>query len=166
MARRDAVWSYEALLAELSVPFGLEISAESTPELWKLVTTSLATTDQMRVAPKAFYNRTRPFVYFKEKAFLEDDAQFSGEGSYPSGHTMRSWTAALILSEVNPAAAEAIYARAWECGISRVISGAHWQSDVDVTRLAASIGYSRLQTNEKFRAQMELARNEFIRLTQ
>ena len=163
MARRDAVWSYEALLKELSVPFGREISAEATPELWKLITTSLATTDQMRVAPKAFYHRTRPFVYFKEKAFLEDDAQFSGEGSYPSGHTMRSWTAALILAEVNPSAAEAIYARAWECGISRVISGAHWQSDVDVTRLAASIGYSRLQTSAAFRAQMALAQAEFRR---
>ena len=164
MARRDAVWSYEALLNELSVPFGIEISAEVTPELWKLVTTSLATTDQMRVAPKAYYHRTRPFVYFKDKAFLEDDSQFSGEGSYPSGHTMRSWTAALILAEVNPAAADAIYTRAWECGISRVISGAHWQSDVDVTRLAASIGYARLQTSGAFRAQMALAQDEFRRL--
>ena len=164
MARRDAVWSYEALLTELSVPFGFKISAEDTPELWKLVTTSLATTDQMRVAPKAYYHRTRPFVYFKEKAFLDDDAQFSGEGSYPSGHTMRSWTAALVLAEINPAAADAIFSRAWECGISRVISGAHWQSDVDVTRLAASIGYSRLQTSAAFRAQMALAQDEFRRL--
>ena len=164
MARRDAVWSYEALLNELSVPFGVEISAEGTPELWKLVTTSLATTDQMRVAPKAYYHRTRPFVYFKDKAFLEDDSQFSGEGSYPSGHTMRSWTAALILAEVNPAAAETIYSRAWECGISRVISGAHWQSDVDVTRLAASIGYARLQTSPAFRVQMALAQDEFRRI--
>jgi D-alanyl-D-alanine dipeptidase len=166
MARRDAVWSYEALLGELSVPFGLAISEAATPQLWKLLVTSLATTDQMRVAPKAYYHRTRPFVYFKEKAFLEDDAQFSGEGSYPSGHTMRSWTAALILAEVNPAAADAVYSRAWECGISRVISGAHWQSDVDVTRLAASIGYSRLQTSAAFRAQMALAQDEFRRLTE
>ncbi|MBQ9475813.1 MAG: phosphatase PAP2 family protein [Bacteroidales bacterium] len=164
MARRDAVWSYEALLAELSLPFGMEISAEGTPELWKLLTVAMATTDQMRVAPKAYYHRTRPFVYFRETAFLEEDARFSDEGSYPSGHTMRSWTAALILSEVNPAAAEGIYARAWECGISRVISGAHWQSDVDVTRLAASIGYSRLQTSEAFRAQMALAQDEYRRL--
>ena len=130
MARRDAVWSYEALLAELSVPFGLAITEKGTPEIWKLVVTSLATTDQMRVAPKAYYHRTRPFVYFKEKAYLEDDAQFSGEGSYPSGHTMRSWTAALILAEINPTAADAVFARAWQCGESRVISGAHWQSDV------------------------------------
>ena len=130
MVRRDAVWSYEALMTELSIPFGLEITAESTPEIWKLVTTSLATTDQM----------------------------------HPSGHTMRSWTAALILAEVNPVAAEAIYSRAWECGISRVISGAHWQSDVDVTRLAASIGYSRLQTSPAFRVQMALAQDEFRRI--
>ena len=166
MARRDAVWSYEALLAELSVPFGLTLSETGTPEIWKIVVNSLATTDQMRVAPKAYYNRTRPFVYFKEKAFLEDDAQFSGEGSYPSGHTMRSWTAALVLAEINPAAADAIFSRAWECGISRVISGAHWQSDVDATRLGASIGYSCLQTSGVFRAQMEKAQEEFRRLTQ
>jgi D-alanyl-D-alanine dipeptidase len=166
MARRDAVWSYEALLAELSVPFGLTLSETGTPDIWKVVVNSLATTDQMRVAPKAYYNRTRPFVYFKEKAFLEDDAQFSGEGSYPSGHTMRSWTAALVLAEINPAAADAIFARAWECGISRVISGAHWQSDVDATRLGASIGYSCLQTSGVFRAQMEKAQEEFRRLAQ
>ena len=164
MARRDAVWSYEALLTELSVPFGKAISQSATPEIWKLLVTSLSTTDQMRVAPKAYYHRTRPFVYFKEDAFTEDDAQFSGEGSYPSGHTMRSWTAALILAVINPAAAASIYTRAWECGVSRVISGAHWQSDVDVTRLAASIGYSRLQTSPAFRAQMALAREEFSRL--
>ena len=164
MARRDGVWSYEALLTELSIPFGLPICEAGTPEIWKLLVNSLATTDQMRVAPKAYYHRTRPFVYFNEKAFLEDDAQFSGEGSYPSGHTMRSWTAALILAEINPAAAEAIFTRAWQCGESRVISGAHWQSDVDVTRLAASIGFSRLQTSDAFCAQMENAKGEFRRL--
>ena len=31
MARRDAVWSYEALLTELSVPFGTAISETATP---------------------------------------------------------------------------------------------------------------------------------------
>ena len=165
MARRDGVWTFQALFTELSVPFGLSISERETPEIWKLLVTSLTTTDQMRVAPKAYYHRTRPFVYFKEKAFLEDDAQFSGEGSYPSGHTMRSWTAALLLSEINPAAAEAIFSRAWQCGESRVISGAHWQSDVDITRQAAGIGYARLQTSAAFRAQMERAQDEFRRLS-
>ena len=46
-----------------------------------------------------------------------------------------------------------------------MIAGAHWQSDVDVSRVAASIAYSRLQTSPAFRAQMAQAQEEFRRLT-
>jgi acid phosphatase (class A) len=164
MAKRDAVWSYEALLAEMSVPFGLEISEKGTPEIWKLLTNSLATTDQMRVAPKAYYNRTRPFVYFHEEPFMESDKEFANEGSYPSGHTMRCWTAALLLSEINPEASAAIFSRAWLYCENRVITGAHWQSDIDATRSGASIGYARLQTSSEFQKQMAKAQKEFKRL--
>lgn len=163
-AKRDAVWSYEALLAELSVPFGLEISEKGSPEIWKLITNSLATVDQMRVAPKAYYNRTRPFVYFHEEPFMESDKEFANEGSYPSGHTMRSWTAALILSEINPEASSAIFSRAWLYCENRVITGAHWQSDIDATRAGASIGYARLQTSQEFQKQMAKAQKEFKKL--
>ena len=50
-------------------------------------------------------------------------------------------------------------------GENRVIDGAHWQSDVDMTRLAAAIGYSRLQTLPAFRAQMDIAKSEFAALS-
>ena len=50
-------------------------------------------------------------------------------------------------------------------GESRVIVGAHWQSDIDATRVAASIGYSRLQTSPAFRAQMARAQAEFRQKT-
>ena len=46
-------------------------------------------------------------------------------------------------------------------GESRVIVGAHWQSDVDAGRLAAAAAYSRMHTNERFLEQMRLARLEF-----
>lgn len=164
MARRDAVWSYEALLAEMSVPFGLEISEEDTPEIWKLITNSLATVDQMRVAPKAYYHRTRPFVYFHEEPFMESDKEFYNEGSYPSGHTMRCWATALLLSEINPEASGAIFSRAWLYCENRVITGAHWQSDIDATRSGASIGYARLQTSSDFQKQMAKAQKEFKKL--
>ena len=165
MAKRDAVWSYEALLNELAVPFGLALSKEATPAIWTVLVNSLATTDQMRVAPKAYYHRRRPFEVFNEKMLTGEEAELSGEGSYPSGHTMRGWTAALLLAEINPAAADALYARAWDYGVSRVIAGAHWQSDVDVTRVAASIGFSRLQTSARFQTEMASAQEEFRRLT-
>ena len=54
-----------------------------------------------------------------------------------------------------------IFSRAWQYGESRVISGAHWQSDVDMTRFAAAIAYSSLQTKPAFRSQMERAKKEF-----
>ena len=165
MARRDAVWTYEALLGELAGPFGLALSKETTPAIWTVLVNSLATTDQMRVAPKAFYHRRRPFEVFNEKMLTGEEAALSGEGSYPSGHTMRGWTAALLLAQINPAAADGLYARAWKYGESRVIAGAHWQSDVDVTRVAASIGFSRLQTSDRFQAEMARAQEEFRRLT-
>lgn len=165
IARRDAVWSYEALFAEFNVPFGLTISKEDTPEIWKLLETSLVTTDQMRVAPKAYYHRMRPYIRFHEHILTyeaeEDEVELGKEGSYPSGHTMRGWTTALLLAEINPANADTIYARGWMYGESRVIVGAHWQSDIDVTRLAASIGYSALQTCPAFREQMHKAQYEF-----
>jgi D-alanyl-D-alanine dipeptidase len=165
IAKRDAVWSYEALLGEFSVPFGLNVSRETTPAIWKLLENSLSTTDQMRVAPKAFYHRRRPFEVFNEAMLTGEEAELSGEGSYPSGHTMRGWTVALLLAEINPAAADTLFARAWMYGESRVIAGAHWQSDVDATRVAAGIGYSCLQTSARFRAEMEAAQEEFRRLT-
>ncbi len=165
IAKRDAVWSYEALLAEFDVPFGLHISPENTPEIWKLMVTSMTTTDAMRVAPKAFYHRQRPFERYQDKMLTDEEAELAGEGSYPSGHTMRGWTAALLLAEVNPAAADTIFARGWMYGESRVIVGAHWQSDVDASRVAASIGVCALHGSPEFREQMAKAQEEYLEKT-
>ena len=166
IARRDAVWTYEALLAEFNIPFGLTISKTETPEIWKLLETSLATTDQMRVAPKAYYHRLRPFEMYEEHLLsTETEAELSGEGSYPSGHTMRGWLTALLLAEINPARADTLFARGWMYSESRVIEGAHWQSDIDATRVGASIGYAALHTSPEFLAQLEKAKNEFRWLT-
>lgn len=161
----DAVWTMEALFTAFEEAFGLAVTMEDTPEIWRLVETGTCTTDPMRFPPKEHYARKRPFVYFNEPPLSPEDAQWATEGSYPSGHTIRSWCAALLLAEVNPARADKIYKRAWEYGDNRVIAGAHWQSDIDVTRVAASIGYSRLQTSPAFRAQMERAKAEFAAKT-
>ena len=169
MARRDAVWGYEPLLEIFSEPFGMHISKAETPEIWDLMVTSLTTTDQMRVAPKKFFMRKRPFVRFKEHILTygaeEDEEELGREGSYPSGHTARSWAAAMLLAEINPAKANDIFARAWAYGESRVIVGAHWQSDVDASRVAASIGFSQLHNSPVFCEQMAKAKAEFNRLS-
>ena len=165
LARHDSVWSYATVADAFSKPFGTEISPTNTPSTWKLLEDSLSTTDQMRVAPKAFYHRRRPFAYFNEEPLCpKEDGVWRDEGSYPSGHTMRSMVAALILAEINPAKADEIIVRAMQYGESRVIAGAHWQSDVDMTRIAAAIAYSRLHTLPAFLSQLELAKKEFAAL--
>ena len=88
MARGDAVWTYEALIGQLSPAFGMVLTKETTPQIWRLLENSLRTIDPIRVAPKAYYHRIRPFEYFKEPTSTGEDAELSGEGSYPSGHTI------------------------------------------------------------------------------
>ena len=164
MAIRDAIWSMDTTLVILGEPFGMKVSKADTPAIYEVLTRGITTIENIRFRPKAHYFRVRPFAYFKEPSiFPQDDEWLATEGSYPSGHTIRAWACALLMAEINPACAEAVYARAWASGESRVISGCHWQSDVDASRPVASIGYAHLQTSAEFRAQMQKAQEEFRR---
>lgn len=167
MARRDGIWNpIDTLFSSFNEALGMTISKENTPAIWRLLTRSLVTTDQMRVAPKAFYHRPRPYVRFHEHILTydkeEDEVELGKEGSYPSGHTSRGWSTALLLSEMCPERAEQILKRGWDYGESRVIVGAHWQTDVDASRMGASIGYGALQSNPTFREDMKAARKEYL----
>ena len=165
VAERDAIWNLDTLAAIFSVPFGKKIDKDETPEIYKAFVRGVSTIELIRIRPKAHFMRKRPFDRFQEHMYTtREEDELRGEGSYPSGHTIRGWAAALILAEINPAAANDLYARGWEYGESRVIVGAHWQSDVDASRPAASIGYSLLQTSPAYREQMDKARMEFAAL--
>ena len=166
IALRDTVWSYDALFAEFNVPFGLTISKEGTPEIYKLLVNSLSTIDQTCRRPKAYYMRKRPFVRFNEHMLSTwEEKDLYNEGSYPSGHTLRGFACALLLSEVNPANADTILRRGYIYGESRVIVGAHWQSDVDASLISAPIGLVRLHTSQEFLKQLTKAQDEFAKLT-
>lgn len=162
IAIRDAVYGLDCIIREFSEPFGLKISKEETPEIYKVLREGTATCDSICTLPKRYYMRKRPFMRFKEHTLTPDDEPaLSRNGSYPSGHTLLGWSSALLLSEINPDRADTILARGLMYGESRVIVGAHWQSDVDAARLAASAAYARLHTSERFLEQMRRARQEF-----
>lgn len=167
IAIRDAVWNIDSTLAEYFVPFGLELSMEKTPELYTFMVRSIKTCDQMGTRAKWFYRRKRPFMRMNEHMLTRNEEEgLINNGSYPSGHTIRGWSAALLLAELNPAAADTILARGMMYGDSRVIVGAHWQSDVDAGRLAGSVAVLTLHTCPEFMEELEKARAEFQRLTQ
>lgn len=170
IARRQATWTLETMYNEFSEPYGMEISSANTPQLCKLLDKALQTADKICDGIKSHYNRRRPFDRLNEKLLTDGNEESANSlkqnGSYPSGHTNRSWVCALILAEINPNNAEAIYVCGLTYGESRVIVGAHWQSDVDAGRIAGSIAYSRLHTSQAFREQLENAKNEFLEKTQ
>jgi acid phosphatase (class A) len=166
IAKRDAVYGLNTIIQEFSTPFGLEISRERTPHIYTLLEKSLATCDSVCKLPKEYYMRKRPYVYFNEPTLVPDQEEsHKMNGSYPSGHTILGWSAALLLMEINPEAQDTLLARGYMFGESRVIAGYHWQSDVDAGRLAASAAYAKLHTNRHFLKQMKSARKEFLKLT-
>ena len=90
VAKLDAVWDLDTLRTIYSVPFGMEISPEKTPEIYRAFVNGVSTIEQIRFRPKAHYFRMRPYARFKEESiFPQDDAWLATEGSYPSGHTIR-----------------------------------------------------------------------------
>ena len=162
LAIADAEWNDHAkLFLQWKDAFGLEVNETNTPEIWKLMETSLATTDPMRKETKAFYHRQRPFERFDDPMPSHEEDDLRGEGSYPSGHSLRGWTISLLLAQIAPQRAAEIFSRGWDYCNSRVIVGAHWQSDVDASRTAASIGFCALQGSEEFIAQMKKAQQEY-----
>lgn len=165
IAKRDAVYGLNTIIKEFSEPFGLQISEKGTPCIYSLLRDALATCDSVCTLPKIYYMRKRPFAYFNEPTLVpEQEASHIGNGSYPSGHTILGWSAALLLMEINPEAQDTLLARGYMYGESRIIAGYHWASDIEAGRLAASAAYAKLHTDKRFLKQMRKARKEFIRL--
>ena len=143
----------------------MTISEEATPAIFKLVSRVIPTFRLAVVKPKETYYRLRPYERFNEQTAIPwDEERERNTGSYPSGHTIRGWGLALVLSELNPERQDSLLKLGYEWGQSRVIAGYHWQSDVDASRLMAAGVFARLHTSPAFLADMADAREELQRL--
>ena len=163
-AQNDAVYSMQTAIDAYSPLFGLEITKEGTPEIYSILQDVCASCDSIYSDAKAVFNRQRPYAYYDEGTLVpEKEEKHRNEGSYPSGHTVFFWASALLLSDINQTneAMEALLARGYEFGQSRVIAGYHWQSDVDAGRMAGSVLYQLIRNHERFIGQLEKARAEF-----
>lgn len=165
-AAADARVNGDGVPNAFSGAFGVRISKEETPEIYKLVINMREDAGDLATrAAKNHYMRVRPFAYYHEMTCNpEQQQELSTNGSYPSGHTSIGWATALVLAEVNPDRQDSILKRGYEMGQSRVICGYHFQSDVDTARLVASAVVARLHANDNFMKQLGKAKKEFAKL--
>lgn len=165
-AIRDVVSEVADMAVVFSEVFGMEISAEKTPAIFKVLDRGVNTIRLSASKPKNTYLRKRPYVYFNEPTLIpSDEDNLRKTGSYPSGHTIRGWGMALLLCEINPAAQNELFKLGYEWGQSRVIAGYHWQSDVDASRMLAAACYARLHSCKEFLDDMKNAKKEFEKLS-
>lgn len=161
MAFDDNNLKFPVAASIFSCAMGLPISQEATPHINMLLRRTLIDAGLSTYKSKNHYQRTRPFATFKEATCApKEDAALAKDGAYPSGHAALGWAWALVLSEVSPERADAILQRGHAFGQSRVICGAHWQSDVNGGRLVGSAAVAKLHANATFAAQMAAAKTE------
>lgn len=165
-AIREVVSEVADMAVLFSEAFGMEISAEKTPAIYKVINRGVPTIRLSAAKPKNTYLRKRPYVYFNEPTLIpSEEDHLRKTGSYPSGHTVRGWGMALLLSEINPAAQDELFKLGYEWGQSRVIAGYHWQSDVDASRMLAAACYARLHSCKEFLDDMKNAKKEFEKIS-
>lgn len=162
-------WKVAAVDAELRFPHATQvfscaldmpISAEATPHLNMLLRRLRMDASRANDKPKDQYKRVRPFAATREPSCTPREERSMRPDSYPSGHSSIGWAWALALAELAPDRADAIFARGYEFGLSRVICRAHWKSDVEAGRIVGAATISRLHAEPVFLAQMAEAKKE------
>ena len=165
-ANMESPWEPYIMESIMSQCLGLDtICAEKTPALARFLKRAYNTGNKSTAAAKALYMRTRPFVQMGEDTWAEYDTDFlRTNGSYPSGHTSLGWGTALVFAEMWPELQDTIMRRGFQFGENRIITGAHYQSDVTAGYLCASAAFARAHLHPEFDQDIEAARAEYKRL--
>lgn len=165
MAVQDADLSVPDASSRFACTLGVPLSPQTAPQLYDLLLRVEIDARAATVQAKNYYQRVRPFIINHQSSCTPAaEPHLRKTGSYPSAHATIGWTWALVLAEVDPQQAENLLAHGLAFGQSRVICGAHWQSDVMAGRILASAVVAGLHAKSAFRHQVEAARNELAAL--
>ncbi len=169
-ASMDSQWRVVSMMDMAAEVLQLDtISQEATPALYRLIAKTFNTTSKATKRTKKKYQRKRPFLQMNEHMWsyydVIDEEYYRTSGSYPSGHTSYGWGTALVLAEMWPELQDTILRRGFQYGESRVIGGAHWQSDVTAGYLCGAASVARAHANgDMLHNDILAARAEYARL--
>jgi len=160
-AHVDAEMGFPASANHFACALGVEVDAEHTPSLYRLLERTRKDVSATTRAAKTHYQRPRPFMLNGQPTCSpEHEELLRGNGSYPSGHTAAGWTWALALAEIAPERATGIIQRARSYGQSRVVCNVHWYSDVIQGQALAAALVAKLHGNAEFLHDLSKARDE------
>lgn len=165
-ANDDSQWGIKGMIRVNSDILGFEISKEKTPAIYKLLYNVLWTENLSTHNAKRKYMRTRPFAQYNEHTWgrFDNERELRFNGSYPSGHTSLGWSTALVFAEMVPELQDTLLRSGYQYGESRVIVGAHYQSDVDAGFLCGTTAVAVMHASEFFQKDLEAARKEYCKI--
>ena len=159
-AKADADCSLEALLTAFSTPFGMKLDSKKTPALARLI-------DETRKALDKNASDLAAAARFRKSPYVQlGEAPFAGNiektrSSYPSAESEIGWGVALILTEIAPTKANDILKFGYQMGVSGIITGQHWATDITAARIMASGTIASLHSDAEFRKLLEKAKKEY-----
>ena len=166
-AVKDANTSTDNILEVFSEAFGMTLSKENTPEIYKLIARMKEDAGSYATrCTKNTYMRTRPYALYNEPTPVpEAEEGLRNNGSYVSGHSATGVAVSMVLACINPARQDLLYKRGLDFGDSRWIVGFHHYSDVKAGQMVGALVLPALLNNEDFMKQLDKAKAEFKRLS-
>lgn len=139
---------------------GLRLTPETAPILNALL--ERAGDDRSVVGlAKDHWGTKRPYMGKDAAPVCEPKRpDLAANPDYPSGHAAFGEHVAMILAEVVPALADALYARGREYADSRWICGSHTVSAAEAGLMSGAVIYAAEHRSEAFRRDIEMARAE------
>lgn len=156
LATRDVTGDMYDHFAEA---LGVRVTADRAPVLTALLHRAGADRSVVGDA-KTHWATQRPYIGTDATICEAKSDHLAGNPDYPSGHSAHGMHVAMILAELAPQRADALYARGREYAESRYICGSHSYAAAEAGLLSGAVIYGSEQASETFRRDMEAARAE------
>jgi acid phosphatase (class A) len=164
-AARDADQTPKSLLRTFSCAAGAELTAERLPHLTALLASAGSDSSDVASRAKTSFMRARPYTLYAGPTCPKPD-NLGAKHDYPSGHSARGWTWALILAGLLPDRKAQLMSRAQAYAESRVVCGFHSPTGAAAGRAVAMITVNSLKGNPRFKTDLQRASQELAALKQ
>jgi acid phosphatase (class A) len=163
LAVADVPYNVPDLLHDFSCAAEINLSPQTTPATYRLITNADADTARANEVAKQRWKHLRPFQ-IDHGPICESRELLARSYDYPSGHTTHGWTVGLILADLLPDRATPLLARSRAYGESRIVCGAHNLSAVEAGMMSATVGLQKVRQSPAYAADFAAASAELARL--